>query len=49
MVIGSISESLDLERRVSITPDIVKKYMSLCFEITLPKNYGFHLGINDKD
>ena len=49
MRLASISENLNIEKRISITPDIVKKYMSLGFEITLPKNYGFHLGINDKD
>ena len=49
MVIGSISESLDLERRVSITPDIVKKYKSIGLEINLCKNYGLHLGLSDQE
>ena len=49
MIIGSISESLELERRVSITPDIVKKYKSIGLEINLSKNYGSHLGISDQE
>ncbi len=48
MIIGSISENLKLENRVAITPDIVKKYISLGFEINLSKNYALHLGIDDK-
>ena len=49
MRIGSVLENQKIEKRISITPDIVKKYMSLGFEVALSKNYGFHLGINDKD
>ena len=48
MKIGSIKENHDIEKRIAITPDIVKKYNSLGCEITLSKNYGFHLGIEDK-
>ena len=49
MKIGSISENHNLEKRIAITPDIVKKYISLGFEIFLSKNYGLHLGISDKE
>ncbi len=49
MRIGSISENLKEEKRVSITPDIVKKYLSLGFEVNLSENYGKHLGINDQE
>ena len=49
MKISSISENHEIEKRIAITPDIVKKYISLGFEITLSKNYGSHLGINDKE
>ena len=49
MKIGSLSENQNFEKRISITPDIVKKYISLGFEINLSKNYGSHLGIDDKD
>ena len=48
MIIGSISENLDIEKRISITPDIIKKYLSMGFKINLPKNYGSHLGISDE-
>ena len=47
MIIGSISENKNLEKRIAVTPDIVKKYISLGFEVLLIENYGSHLGIND--
>ena len=49
MKIASILENQNTERRISITPDIAKKYVALGFEVTLPENYGTHLGIKDKD
>ena len=49
MKIGSILENQNLEKRVSVTPEIVKKYSSLGFEIFLSKNYGNHIGINDEE
>ena len=47
MKLGSVSENLDLERRVSITPEIAKKYINLGFEVFINSNYGFHLGFED--
>ena len=47
MIVGSISENLDGEKRVAITPDVVKKYKSLGLDIYLSKNYAAHLGISD--
>ena len=47
MIIGSISENLKIEKRVAITPDIIKKYISIGLEVHLSKNYALHLGIND--
>ena len=47
MIIGSIKENLSLEKRISITPEIAKKYINLGFEICISKNYGFHLGFDD--
>jgi NAD(P) transhydrogenase subunit alpha len=47
MIIGSVLENQNLEKRIAITPEIVKKYTSLGFEVKLSKNYGSHLGIND--
>ena len=49
MKLGSILENQSLEKRVAVTPEIVKKYLSLGFEIFLSKDYGLHLGINDKE
>ena len=49
MRIGSVSENHDIEKRISITPDIIKKYTSLGFEIFLSENYGRHIGIDDNE
>ncbi len=49
MKIGSVLENQDIEKRIAITPEIVKKYTSQGFEILLSENYGAHLGINDKE
>ena len=49
MKIGSIKENLEIEQRIAITPEIIKKYKSLNINIILPKGYGVHLGISDKE
>ena len=49
MKIGSVLENQKIEKRISITPDIVKKYTSLGFEILLSENYGHHIGINNDE
>ena len=49
MKVASISENKDLEKRIAITPDIIKKYVSLGLEISLSENYGSHLGISDQE
>ena len=49
MRIGSILENQNVEKRIAITPEIVKNILSLGFEIHLSENYGSHLGIKDKD
>ena len=49
MKIGSILENQKLEKRIAITPEIAKKYMSLGFEINISENYGVHLGIPDEE
>ncbi len=48
MKIGSVTENKSIEKRVAITPEIIKKYLSLGFDISLSSNYGFHLGIKDE-
>ena len=47
MRIGSVLENQENEKRISITPDIIKKYTSLGFEVFLGENYGRHIGISD--
>ena len=47
MRIGSILENQNIEKRISITPELVKKYNSLGLEVCLIENYGSHLGIKD--
>jgi NAD(P) transhydrogenase subunit alpha len=49
MRIGSILENQKIEKRIAITPDVVKKYTSLGFEVSLAENYGAHLGIIDDE
>ena len=49
MNICSISEDKRVEMRISITPEIVKKYKNLGLKVILSKNYGLHLGITDDD
>ena len=49
MKIVSVLENKKLEKRIAITPEIAKKYISLGFDIFLSKNYGLHLGISDKE
>ena len=49
MIIGSISENKDLEKRISITPDIAKKYVANGFQVLLEANYGNHLSISDEE
>ena len=38
MKIGSILENQQIEKRIAITPEIVKKYISLGFKINLSEN-----------
>ena len=49
MNLASVSENKDIEKRIAITPEIAKKYISLGFNLTLPNNYGAHLGFIDED
>ena len=47
MIIGSISENKKFEKRVSLVPDIIKKYTNLGFEVQINKGYGEHIGFSD--
>ena len=44
MRICSTSENKQFEKRISITPEVAKKYINLGFEVSLIENYGLHLG-----
>jgi len=47
MKICSISENKKYEKRISVTPETAKKYISLGLEVSLIENYGLHLGYDD--
>jgi len=49
MIIASILENQKNEKRVAVTPEIAKKYISLGFEVLLIEKYGNHLGIKDEE
>ena len=49
MKIGSILENKNIEKRIAITPEIAKKYISLDLEVSLVENYGLHLGYDDEE
>ena len=49
MKIVSLSENKNVEKRVAITPEIAKKYISSGFEVCLQKNYATHLGFDDEE
>ena len=49
MKIASILENQKIEKRIAITPEIAKKYISLGLEVSLSENYGSHLGIKDDE
>ena len=47
--VGSVKEDLAIEKRISITPETIKKFVNLKLPIFLEKNYGEHIGIDDKE
>ena len=49
MRIVSVSENHNIEKRIAITPEVAKKYISLGLEVALPENYAKHLGILDNE
>ena len=48
MIVGSIKEDVNLEKRVSVTPETAKNIIALGLSVNLEKNYAVHLGIEDK-
>ena len=49
MHLVSITENQKIEKRISITPEIAKKYISLGFKLSITNGYGIHLGFKDED
>ncbi len=49
MIVASIKEDINLEKRISITPETAKNLIALGLSINLEKNYAIHLGIDDKE
>ena len=49
MKIVSLQEDKSIEKRITITPEIAKKYIGLGFNVSLPQNYANHLGFLDQD
>ena len=47
MIIGSISENKNIEKRISLVPEIIKKYISNGFEVILEEGIGSHIGFDD--
>tara|TARA_A100000164_G_scaffold66082_1_gene54779 strand:- start:916 stop:2004 length:1089 start_codon:yes stop_codon:yes gene_type:complete len=49
MKIGSIVEDKSIDKRISITPEISKKYINLGFKVQIIEKYGEHLGFEDSE
>ena len=49
MKIVSVLEDKKVEKRISITPEIAKKYISMGFGVSLSESYGEHLGFSDDE
>ena len=47
MRLVSVLENRSLEKRIAVTPEIAKKYISLGIDVTLQEGYGKHLGFYD--
>ena len=49
MIIGAVSENKNSEKRISITPEIAKKYLDNGFTVNIENDLASHLGISDED
>ncbi len=49
MRIVSVLEDKNFEKRIAITPEIAKKYISIGIDVSLPEGYGNHLGFMDEE
>ena len=48
MKLVSINENKIIEKRIAISPETAKKYISNGFSVTLQEGYGVHLGFTDR-
>ena len=49
MIVGSIKENIEVEKRVSVTPESAKSIITLGLKVYIEKGYALHLGINDEE
>ena len=49
MIIGSLSENKEIEKRISITPEIAKKYIKSGFKVLVEDGLGSHLSISNDE
>jgi len=49
VIVAAIKEDINLEKRISVTPETAKNLISIGLGINLEKNYAIHLGIEDKE
>ncbi len=48
-IIGSVKEDHAIEKRISITPETIKKFNNLKLSVLLENNYANHIGILDDE
>ncbi len=49
MIIGSLPEDLNIEKRIALLPEMVKKYSNLGLKVNIFNNYGDHLGFSNQN
>ena len=49
MIVGSIKENTEFEKRISVTPDSAKNIIGLGLKVCVEKGYAIHLGIEDNE
>jgi len=49
VIVASIKEDINLDKRISLTPETTKNLIALGLSINLEKNYAIHLGIEDTE
>ena len=49
MIVGSIKENTELEKRISLTPESARNIIGLGLKVCVEKGYALHLGIDDNE